>query len=149
MKATQGTSQVGVRWSAGWGTLVLSTVALSTVSLLGGCSHGPKPTPDGPFCGGIAGFPCAGAGECIDDPSDDCDPRNGGADCGGICICPVEGVCVEGSVWDSSPDVCACVAEGQCGNTVCAEGMVCCNPSCGICTQPDGVCTQQACLPEE
>lgn len=38
------------------------------------------------FCGGIAAFQC-GAGEvCVDDPSDDCDPMNGGADCGGMCI---------------------------------------------------------------
>jgi hypothetical protein len=38
------------------------------------------------FCGGIAGFPCPSGEACIDDPSDDCDPRNGGADCGGICV---------------------------------------------------------------
>jgi hypothetical protein len=41
------------------------------------------------FCGGIAGIPCHEAGEvCIDDPTDDCDPKNGGADCGGICKTP-------------------------------------------------------------
>jgi hypothetical protein len=32
-----------------------------------------------------------------------------------------------------------------CGNTTCAEGRVCCNASCGICTPPDGMCTQQFC----
>ncbi len=38
------------------------------------------------FCGGIAGFPCrADDEECVDDPSDSCDPNAGGADCGGIC----------------------------------------------------------------
>ena len=42
----------------------------------------PKPT----FCGGIAGIPCPDGQTCIDDPSDDCDPNNGGADCGGICV---------------------------------------------------------------
>ena len=34
----------------------------------------------------------------------------------------------------------------SCGKTTCASGQVCCNPSCGICTAPGDVCTQQACL---
>ncbi|CAI4212834.1 unnamed protein product [Parascedosporium putredinis] len=38
------------------------------------------------FCGGFAGFGCPDGLECWDDPRDDCDPFNGGADCGGICI---------------------------------------------------------------
>jgi len=42
--------------------------------------------PKGAFCGGIAGIPCEGGETCIDDPSDDCDPKHGGADCGGICV---------------------------------------------------------------
>jgi len=32
-----------------------------------------------------------------------------------------------------------------CGAAQCAEGQICCNPSCGICTPPDGMCTQQFC----
>lgn len=36
-------------------------------------------------CGGIAGIQCADGGICVDDPTDDCDPRQGGADCPGIC----------------------------------------------------------------
>jgi hypothetical protein len=32
-----------------------------------------------------------------------------------------------------------------CGATLCALGEVCCNPSCGICTARDGMCTQQFC----
>jgi hypothetical protein len=40
----------------------------------------------GDFCGGIAGFPCDEGLTCVDDPKDDCDPEQGGADCGGICI---------------------------------------------------------------
>ena len=32
-----------------------------------------------------------------------------------------------------------------CGPRRCALGEVCCNPSCGICTAPDGMCTQQFC----
>jgi hypothetical protein len=38
------------------------------------------------MCGGIAGFPCPAGKKCVDDPSDDCDPARGGADCGGICV---------------------------------------------------------------
>jgi hypothetical protein len=38
------------------------------------------------FCGGIAGFQCGAGEECVDDPSDSCDPMNGGADCGGMCV---------------------------------------------------------------
>jgi hypothetical protein len=38
------------------------------------------------FCGGIAGFPCAPGFTCVDNPKDDCDPSQGGADCGGICV---------------------------------------------------------------
>jgi len=39
------------------------------------------------FCGGFAGLRCSDTSQyCVDDPRDDCDPLNGGADCGGICI---------------------------------------------------------------
>lgn len=48
----------------------------------GQCVDAPAPT----MCGGFAGFPCPAGQECVDDPADDCDPANGGADCGGICI---------------------------------------------------------------
>jgi hypothetical protein len=34
----------------------------------------------------------------------------------------------------------------KCGPKVCGQGQVCCNSSCGICTPPDGACTQQACI---
>ena len=32
-----------------------------------------------------------------------------------------------------------------CGPTTCQGNNVCCNESCGICTQPDGSCTLQFC----
>ncbi|SEP24593.1 Kazal-type serine protease inhibitor domain protein [Nitrosovibrio sp. Nv6] len=38
------------------------------------------------MCGGIAGFPCPEGKKCVDDPSDNCDPDRGGADCSGICV---------------------------------------------------------------
>ena len=34
-----------------------------------------------------------------------------------------------------------------CGPVTCAEGEVCCNESCGICTPPGQACTQQLCGP--
>jgi hypothetical protein len=40
----------------------------------------------GTFCGGFAGFGCAEGSTCVDDPNDSCDPEQGGADCGGICV---------------------------------------------------------------
>ena len=99
----------------------------------------PKPQ----FCGGIAGFPCPDGQTCIDDPSDNCDPQNGGADCGGICVqetnpcaailCPVGTECV------AKGDSASCVPQ-RCGNTVCGVGMVCCNPLLSICTLPGRVC---------
>ena len=38
------------------------------------------------FCGGFGGFVCAADKICVDDPSDECDPHDGGADCGGVCV---------------------------------------------------------------
>ena len=43
------------------------------------------PLPGGPECGGFAGIQCPSGLECVDDPSDGCDPAQGGHDCGGIC----------------------------------------------------------------
>jgi hypothetical protein len=67
--------------------------------------------PTGPACGGIAARQCPGAGQCVDDASDDCDPDNGGADCGGLCECNIRALCVQGLVFDPSPEVCACVEQ--------------------------------------
>jgi hypothetical protein len=55
------------------------------------CRHDAGANPDVPgscvqSCGGFAGFACHDPeDECVDDPSDGCDPAKGGADCGGIC----------------------------------------------------------------
>jgi len=50
------------------------------------CGAAFESCPDPAFCGGIAGFPCPDGFTCIDDHRDDCDPANGGADCGGTCV---------------------------------------------------------------
>jgi len=167
--------------------------------------------PNAPFCGGIAGIPCPGQGECQDDPTDSCDPNNGGADCGGRCACNVINRCPPNMVMNQDPAVCACVpvapqcnvdrdcelqdnyCEGcacdsvpvgtppatcatppvqcfrqpcggmvpkcdagrctavfaqpgvACGANTCGAGQVCCNASCGICTDPGMACIQIAC----
>jgi hypothetical protein len=99
-------------------------------------------------CGGIAGIPCPGGGKCVDDPTDDCDPNNGGADCVGICSCIETVLCVQGFHFDSSPQICGCVPDAPvtCGGVTCPRGQVCCNASCGICTPPGVACPQIACL---
>jgi eight-cysteine-cluster-containing protein len=65
----------------------------------GGTGVGGAEPPPPAFCGGFAGIPCERGFDCVDDPNDDCDPANGGADCGGICVpngCPdadADGIC--------------------------------------------------------
>jgi hypothetical protein len=78
------------------------------------------------MCGGFAGIPCPGAAECVDDPSDDCDPEQGGADCGGLCECNSIGLCIDGYRWDSSPNVCDCVPTyDPCIAALCPTGTNC------------------------
>lgn len=40
---------------------------------------------DPAMCGGYAGIKCEEGLRCLDNPYDDCDPANGGADCAGVC----------------------------------------------------------------
>ena len=94
------------------------------------CTPNEPPPSAGQFCGGFAGIECPGAGACLDDPSDDCDPERGGADCGGLCECSGALVlCIAGTVFDESPDVCACVAQepevDACAAVRCAAGTHC------------------------
>ncbi len=121
----------------------------------------PKPS----FCGGIAGIPCPPGQQCVDNPSDGCDPQNGGADCGGICIeappthtfcggiagiqCPDTEQCVDDPNDSCDPKQggadCGgiCVAAGEaCGDVTCGSGTVCCNPLRGLCTKPGMLCIQ-------
>ncbi len=39
-------------------------------------------------CAGFLGLTCPDGLTCVDNPVDDCDPQNGGADCGGVCMAP-------------------------------------------------------------
>lgn len=94
-----------------YGNACQAAAAGVSIDHRGECERG------GDFCGGIAGFPCPEGQGCVDDPSDDCDPEMGGADCGGVCV-------------------------EACGDVLCGIGLECCNPVMGICTPPGGVCIQ-------
>lgn len=126
---------------------------------------------DQQFCGGIASIRCPDGYTCADDPSDTCDPDQGGADCGGLCVeDPPVTQCTpdpakEYFLWDpaqcaaalfvcesgSQPffDDCGCgCQEGvACGSTLCGAGQFCCNKSCSLCAPEGGACTQQFCSP--
>ena len=92
-------------------TLSTSKIPTATYQACGGHVVSPRPCPTGytcmddlrkggcgmacdamgicvqpTFCGGFAGLPCPRGKRCFDDPRDRCDPKRGGADCGGICI---------------------------------------------------------------
>lgn len=66
--------------------LILCTAAVFSL-LFAGCAADVAPASEElrQACGGIAGLPCPDGYLCVDDPRDDCDPQNGGADCMGIC----------------------------------------------------------------
>ncbi len=111
----------------------------ATVDCAGGthCDSG-KCIPDGVSCGGLAGKACPGAGQCVDDPYDGCDPAAGGADCPGICKCAgAPTTCPSGSMFSSDPSVCACVPAqpDPCAAVLCPTGTQCnggkCIPACG------------------
>ena len=123
----------------------------------------PPDEPEPAFCGGIAGIPCPAGQSCEDDPNDGCDPKAGGADCGGLCVdtpapafcggiagfpCPTGESCIDDPDDDCDPNAggadCGgiCVKAEPCGDTQCGPGLVCCNPVMGICTKPGRVCIQ-------
>lgn len=67
----------------------------------GECTTEPAPQQ----CGGFANLPCPDDKVCVDDPNDSCDPENGGADCGGICVdAPEPGASCEGACGGAAAD---------------------------------------------
>jgi hypothetical protein len=120
------------------------------LGLVAACDHEqttPRKGEDPIACGGFAGIECPGGLLCIDDPSDDCDPKNGGADCGGICVepggsfcggfggieCPEGQVCVDDPGDDCDPDN----GGADCGG-ICESGPISCGGFGGF-PCPDGL----------
>ena len=110
------------------------------------------PNADRLSCGGIAGIKCPGGGECVDDPTDSCDPRSGGADCGGLCLCVQTVACAKDQKFDSSLKVCGCVpAAAMCGpvcDIYCAFGNVLDAQGCPTC-KCNPAPTPTSCPPEK
>jgi hypothetical protein len=102
-------------------------------------------------CGGFAGLTCGAGEECVDDPTDACDPTKGGKDCAGICQPKSPAPSCAGA-WLDQSGLCRTPADGvypaeccagpKCGTAQCAGGEVCCNALSGICTKPGEVCAQ-------
>lgn len=121
----------------------------------GGAS--PAVTPPGAETPSGVGPTCEGK-QCPDDQYCDLQSvRCVRAPCPAVAMC-VEGMhpcaattCAYGSRCESRDGQAQCIplesaTDGvPCGGATCEPGMVCCNASCGICTPPDGACTQQAC----
>jgi hypothetical protein len=69
--------------------LFFGVALVSLGALLSSACGSEEPTDtseDAIACGGLAGTACPDGMTCEDDPSDGCDPKNGGADCIGICV---------------------------------------------------------------
>ncbi len=96
------------------------------------------------FCGGIAGFSCPPGSTCIDDPKDDCDPNQGGADCGGVCVREEEPQRCGGFTGEPCPAGYECLDDARDDCDPAAGGADC--P--GICRPaPSPVCTSDADCP--
>ncbi len=84
-------------------------------------------------CGGFLGLLCPTGQMCTDDPGDDCDPDNGGADCGGVCVeqcggfggfpCDAGYQCIDYPEDNCDPanggDDCAGMCVPECAEVVC------------------------------
>jgi hypothetical protein len=92
-------------------------------------------------CGGFAGIQCPEGFECVDDPNDNCDPQNGGADCGGICKkkeqpspIPTDSCAAAGGVCGSitsSGILCPSGTVSAAHVGECGIGGTCCVATCG------------------
>jgi hypothetical protein len=103
------------------------------------------------MCGGFAGFPCAGAGKCVDVPNDGCDPNAGGADCPGQCVCVQNMMCTVGSHFDGSTTVCSCVSDSAADggpSAQCTSDSECpaVGAPCQLCNDGGANCPQSYCV---
>jgi len=100
-----------------------------------------------PFCGGFAGLPCPSGLTCIDDPTDDCDPLCGGADCGGICVSIIEAsVQEESEVFAQATPTCFIdgVTRNGCDTSTCFDDPNDeCSPFCDSEASCKGICADE------
>lgn len=133
-----------IRWNTT--TTTLFTFALA----LGACDREEPAAPrslevaGGDECGGFLGLECPAGQVCADDPSDDCDPDRGGADCPGICEdthacggflglqCPEDLACIDDPGDDCHPDLggddCIGICVPHCAGFLglgCPDGSTC------------------------
>lgn len=78
-------------------------------------------------------------GPALDSPSCVCADGSPGCNTG---VCKRDGATGQCG-WEYR--VCPPPAPSQCGSVQCRDGQVCCNASCGLCTEPGGYCTGQVC----
>ena len=108
-------------------------------------------------CGGFGGLECPDGLTCVDDPDDNCDPTNGGADCPGVCVPPMCGgigsipcadglLCVDDPTDDCDPanggadcgGICVARTCGGFGNLPCPDGYECADDASDDCDPNQG-----------
>lgn len=79
------------------------------------------------FCGGFGNLPCPDGEECVDDPDDSCDPNDGGADCGGMCVPATVDTCgpIVQDYTDELAEIRACDSDEQCGQVLAGTSCGC------------------------
>ncbi|MEE2789087.1 MAG: hypothetical protein VX589_17255, partial [Myxococcota bacterium] len=101
-------------------------------------------------CGGLLGAGCSEGQVCVDNPSDNCDPQNGGADCPGQCVevndgcrdnaeCPPGQRCDNGRCAGNGLCICPTVAMPVCGENNQTYGNGCLARCAGV-AYTDGAC---------
>ncbi len=92
-------------------------------------------------CGGLANLPCPSGYQCVDNPNDNCDPKKGGADCGGICKKAKKPKCAH-----AAADYIALGKQCQVVKYFCVQGKTPFVDSCG-CGCAATTCAAKACGP--
>ena len=126
---------------------VIAILAItSSVLVTGSATTFADPPKKGAPCGGVTGIPCPQGCVCVDDRSDDCNPKRGGADCPGICKrasnSPPDTVCsgsAAEALTDGSFSNCDRTKEpGVEGNPTCSETYTCTENGAWLCITMDG-----------
>jgi hypothetical protein len=101
------------------------------------CVPGQSCIPELPqCCGGIAGLGCPEGQTCVDDPTDQCDPNTGAADCFGVCVANQPEACTRDADCPPSRAPCVSCSDGSeaCPTSVCVNGA--CQVKLASCVTP-------------